>query len=96
MERPQTNLVFRRKSGDIPRMITVKADDRRRVKLPDTKPGPVYVYELFGEVVKLTPVKPVGPKPMKARVEKQRGYTVVVTDRPVDESVIKELAADFP
>ena len=40
-------------------MVTLKADDRRRVQIPDAKPGQVFAYELSGNVVKLTPVKPV-------------------------------------
>lgn len=40
-------------------MVTLKADDKRRVALPDAKPGQVFAYELSGNVVKLTPVKPV-------------------------------------
>ena len=40
-------------------MTTVKADDRRRVQIPDAKPGQVFAYEMSGNVVKLTPVQPV-------------------------------------
>lgn len=40
-------------------MVTLKADDRRRVQIPDAKPGQIFAYELSGNVVKLTPVKPV-------------------------------------
>jgi hypothetical protein len=44
---------------DNPPMVTLKADNRSRVKLPDVKPGQVFAYETSGNVVKLTPVKPV-------------------------------------
>jgi len=41
-------------------METLKADDRRRVQLPDAKPGQVFEYRVSGNgAVKLTPVKPV-------------------------------------
>ncbi len=40
-------------------METVKADNRQRVRIPDIKPGQVFALELIGNVVKLTPVKPV-------------------------------------
>ncbi len=43
---------------DYPRMVTLKADDRRRVQIPDAKPGDVFAYELSGKVVKLTPLVP--------------------------------------
>ena len=40
-------------------MVTLKADNRSRVKLPDVKPGTVFALETSGNVVKLTPVEPV-------------------------------------
>jgi hypothetical protein len=40
-------------------MITVKADDRRRVQIPGIKPGQVLAFERTGNVVKLTPLQPV-------------------------------------
>src|SRR5690348_21204 len=43
--------------GDIPRVITLKADDRSRVKLPDAKPGAVFAYQTEGKVIRLVPVK---------------------------------------
>ena len=39
-------------------MVTVKADDKQRVRLPDIKPGQVFIREMAGDVIKLTPVKP--------------------------------------
>lgn len=38
-------------------MVTVKADDKQRVRLPDIKPGQVFIREMAGDVIKLTPVK---------------------------------------
>ena len=40
-------------------MVTCKADNRSRVKLPDTKPGQIFALETSGNVFKLTPVKAV-------------------------------------
>jgi hypothetical protein len=40
-------------------METVKADNRQRVRIPDIKPGQVFALNREGNVVKLTPVKPV-------------------------------------
>jgi hypothetical protein len=40
-------------------MVTLKADDRRRIQIPDAEPGQVFAYEVSGNVVKLTPLRPV-------------------------------------
>ena len=40
-------------------MVTLKADDRRRIQIPDAEPGQVFAYEVSGNVVKLTLLKPV-------------------------------------
>ena len=40
-------------------MTTVTADDRKRVRIPDAKPGQVFAYESTEDgSVTLTPVKP--------------------------------------
>ncbi len=39
-------------------MSIVTADDYKRVRIPDAKPGQAFAYELSGNVVKLTPVVP--------------------------------------
>ncbi len=39
-------------------MSIVTADNYKRVRIPDAQPGQAYAYELSGNVVKLTPVKP--------------------------------------
>jgi hypothetical protein len=39
-------------------MKTIKVDDKQRVRLPDAKPGQVFVYENHGNgVLTLMPVK---------------------------------------
>ena len=55
----ETGLKFARVCGKFLPMETVKADNRQRVRIPDIKPGQVFALELSGNVVKLTPVKPV-------------------------------------
>ncbi len=40
-------------------MSIVTADDYKRVRIPDAKPGQSFEYQLSGNVVKLTPVKAV-------------------------------------
>jgi hypothetical protein len=93
-------------------MITVKADDRRRVVLPGAKPSQEFTYleRKNGEVI-LTPVKLAKPEehangsaktrrkpgpPPKVRFEKRGRYTVGVSGRPVDMKAVKELLAEFP
>jgi hypothetical protein len=44
---------------EIPGMSIVTADDYKRIRIPDAKPGQSFAYELSGNVVKLTPIKPV-------------------------------------
>ena len=78
-------------------MITTKADSRKRVVLPQAKPGHVYAVEdnANGSFT-LTEVKPPQPKTPKCRLVKENGYTVVVPSQPINEQAIKELLADFP
>jgi hypothetical protein len=40
-------------------METVKVDNKKRVRLPNAEPGQVFALEESGQVVTLTPVKPV-------------------------------------
>jgi hypothetical protein len=76
---------------------TLSVDKYQRVRLPDVKGGQKFAYENKGNgVLTLTEVKPLEERPMKARLKKRGRYTVVVTDRPVDESVIKQMLSDFP
>jgi len=56
---PDKTLAKHPVSWDNLRMVTLKADDRGRVQIPDAKPGQVFAYELSGNVITLTPVKPV-------------------------------------
>ena len=45
-------------------MVTLKADNRRRVQLPKAKPGQVFIYEDIGDgSVKLTLVKAEAKEP---------------------------------
>ncbi|HEX3800983.1 MAG TPA: hypothetical protein VH413_19990 [Verrucomicrobiae bacterium] len=85
---------------DNPRMITVKADNRRRVQLPGAKPGQVFVFESASEGhFTLTLVKPVEQpesRPAKVKFVKRGRYTVGESDVPVKIEAVKELLAEFP
>ena len=75
-------------------MITTKADKRKRVLVPQVKPGQVYaVQENADGSFTLTMVKPAQ---FKCRLAKEGGFTVAVPGQPINEDAIKELLADFP
>jgi len=83
--------------GDIPRVITTKADNRKRVVVPQATPGQVYAVRENGDgSLTLTVVKPAEAGRPKCRLAKENGFTVVVPAQPVNEQAIKELPADFP
>jgi hypothetical protein len=94
--------------GHCPTMITIKADDRRRVMLPGAKPRQKFRFlELENGTITLTPVKPVKPhkeedaleKPRPApkfKLTKQDGFTVIETDRQVSQKTINELLSELP
>jgi hypothetical protein len=81
-------------------MVTLKADDRSRVKLPGVQPGQVFALENEENgIVKLTPVKEVESaedRPAKVHFEKRAGYTVGVTDRPIDMEALKQALKELP
>lgn len=81
-------------------MVTVKADNRRRVQLPDAKPGQVFAYSSDGDGrISLVEVQPKAESPVKrakVRFEKRGRFTAAFTDRPINEEAIKELLAEFP
>jgi hypothetical protein len=84
---------------EIPRMVTAKADNRQRIRIPDIKPGQVFAVENQGNgVIRLTEVKPVDLKrpPTKVRFVKRGRYTVGQSSEPVDMNAVKELLAEFP
>jgi hypothetical protein len=84
---------------DVPTVITTKADSRRRVVVPQVKPGHVYsVQDDPDGSIKLTLLTAPEPKdrPAKVTFVKEGRFTVGVLDRPINEAVIKELLAEFP
>jgi hypothetical protein len=77
-------------------METVKADNRQRVRIPDIKPGQVFALEMSGNVVKLTPVKPVEEDvPVVKMVRHRDGtYSFPEDARPSREEILRYLRAD--
>jgi hypothetical protein len=77
--------------------MTTKADDRRRIVVPQVEPGQVYaIQDNGGGSFTLTPVKRAEPAIPKFKLVKENGFTVIETDRHVSLETIKELLAEFP
>jgi|HubBroStandDraft_6_1064221.scaffolds.fasta_scaffold241955_2 hypothetical protein len=80
-------------------MITAKADNRRRVQIPDIKSGTVFSIENDGAgTIVLHELKPVkaDKRLPTARLKKENGRTVVVPDQPINMDAIKEMISEFP
>ena len=78
-------------------MITTKADDQKRVLVPQARPGQVFaVRENVDGSFTLTVVEPKTPTRTQCRLSDENGFTVVVPEQPIDERAIQELLADFP
>jgi len=80
-------------------MVTVKADDRRRVQIPKIKSGTVFSVENDGAgTIVLHELKPVEPKPPKCRLVKdKRGVLVLNNGRKfTSEDVQRALSEEFP
>ena len=80
-------------------MITTKADSRRRVVVPQVKPGEVYAVQDGPDgSIKLTLLTAPEPenRPAKVKLVKEGRFTVGVTDRPINMQALKEALAEFP
>jgi hypothetical protein len=78
-------------------MITTKADKRKRMLVPQAKPGQVYaVKENANGSLTLTVVEARESPPPKCRLAKEDGFTVILPGQPINEQAVKELLADFP
>lgn len=61
------------KLREIPGMSIVTADDYKRVRLPDAKPGQSFAYENSPEGIKLTPIKKAEPRVIKGKLVRKGG-----------------------
>jgi hypothetical protein len=78
-------------------VITTKADKKRRVLVPQARPGQVYaVEENTDGSFTLTVVKQTETSRLRCRLVKEDGFTVVVPEQQINERAINELLADFP
>ena len=76
--------------------MTVRADSRKRVVLP-CNPGDTFDVRKAGSgTIVLRLMEPAQERPAKVRIEKRGGFSVGVTDAPINEAAIKELLDEFP
>ena len=80
--------------------MTTTADDKKRVVLPNAKPGDRFDIEPQGNRVfilrSLKPVKEQEGRPAKVTFVKEGRFTVGVLDRPIDEQALKEALSELP
>ncbi len=82
--------------GDNP-IVTVIADNKKRVVLPSAKPGDCFQVDLIGDQeVRLTLLKPA-PKADKARlVRGPKGYLLAVGSRTITQEEVRAAMDEFP
>lgn len=93
--KPVSALENRRLRWDNPTM-TVIADSKRRIVLAQAKPGDRFDVQASPSGYLVRKLEPVASKPAKVRFVKRNGYTVAVTDQPINEEALSEALADFP
>ena len=78
-------------------MNAIKVDDKQRVRLTALKPGDFYEPEFeTPDVITLRRLSPQEERPANVRLVRKKGYSVLVSDRPVNMEAVKDLLADFP
>jgi hypothetical protein len=77
--------------------MSVTVDDRHRVALPNAKPGEEFDVQTAGDgVFILRRLEPATNRPVKAKLVKENGFTVIETDCAIDEKALNEALAEFP
>jgi hypothetical protein len=77
--------------------MTVMADTKKRVVLPKARPGDRFDVKTSSEgTFVLTLLQPNRSRQARVKLMKQRGYTVGVLDRPINEAALRETLAEFP
>jgi len=75
-------------------MKTLIVDDQKRICLPDVEPKQVFAYEKQGAKITLTSLESAKPRP--ARLVRENGRTLAVSDRPMTLEDTKAALADWP
>ena|ERR1700761_6582536 len=81
---------------EVPCMKIVHADDRKRVRIPDAKPGQAFAYKISGETVILQALKRIEPAAITGRIIRRGKRLVGVTDGPIDMDALNRALAEFP
>ena len=78
-------------------MKIVKVDNKKRVRIPEFRPGQVYTYATnpSGSLT-LTELKPVKPKPPKVRIVIKSGRKLLSSDRVVSNADVQKVMEQFP
>ncbi len=76
-------------------MITAKADDRRRVQIPDIKSGTVFSIENDGSgTIILHEIKPVAKEPVFVKPVKQKNGLYLIPLKLDRKEILASLRAD--
>lgn len=78
------------------KMLTV--DNQKRIRLEDAEPGASYGVEISGEGARIVLTRLPSPESSfpKVHLDKEAGFTVLVSDRPISQAAIDEALDDFP
>lgn len=76
--------------------MTVTADEKKRVLLPDAKPGDRFELQSSNGGFILRRLEGDAARPARVTVERRDGFSVWSTDQPISEQAIREALADFP
>ena len=77
--------------------MTVTADAKQRVILPQARPGDTFDVQLAGEgKLILTRLESGAFNPAQVRIEKRGTFSVGVLDHPINDEALKAALADFP
>ncbi len=76
--------------------MTVIADNKKRIVLTQAKPGDRFDVQASPNGYVLRKLEPVESNAAKVRFVKRDGYTVAITDQPINEQALREALADFP
>jgi len=77
--------------------MTVVADSKRRVVLPVAQPGDRFDLRVAEDgTVVLAKLGRVPSQPAQVRVEQRNGFSVGVSDQPINDDALREALAEFP
>jgi hypothetical protein len=75
--------------------MMVIADYKKRVVLTQAEPGDRFDVQISACGYVLRKLEPVPSGSAKVRFIKREGYTVAITDQPINEEALREALASF-